>query len=69
MLITLDNHALVADLCAHFLRSGFTAEPVGGGMIDVHRPDAPDEDQEHREITLHLQVWLIANPNERAAPA
>ena len=40
MLIRVDDHALVDDLCVHFRRSGFTAERVGGGMVEVERPDA-----------------------------
>jgi hypothetical protein len=62
MLIALDDHALVDDLREHFTRSGFTAEHVGGGMADVQRPDAPDDDQARREIILHLRVWQIGNP-------
>lgn len=62
MLITLDDQTLLDDLRGHFTRSGFTAEHVGGGMADVQRPDAPDEDQARREIVLHLRVWQIANP-------
>jgi hypothetical protein len=62
MLIRLDDHANVADLCDHYTRSGFAAECVGGGMIEVTRPDAPTQDQGRREIELHLRVWQIANP-------
>jgi hypothetical protein len=62
MLIQLDNHSLVNDLCAHYTRSGFTAEPVGGGMVEVTRPDAPAEAQQRREVLLHLRVWEVLNP-------
>jgi hypothetical protein len=62
MLITLHDHALVQDLCAHFTRSGFGAEPVGGGMVEITRADAPSLEQEQREVELHLRVWQVANP-------
>jgi hypothetical protein len=59
MLLRLDDHALVADLCAHYTRSGFTAEPVGGGMVDIRRPSALDAAQERREVLMHLRVWEV----------
>ena len=63
MLIRTDDHTLVDDLCAHYRRSGFHAESVGGGMIDVARADAPDPDQERREVLMHLRVWKVTNPD------
>jgi hypothetical protein len=66
MLIRVEDPALVDDLCAHYTRSGFTAERVGGGMVEIRRPDAPSADQERREALLHLRVWQITNPDARA---
>jgi hypothetical protein len=66
MLIRMEDHALVDDLCAHYRRAGFHAESVGGGMIEVARPDAPDEEQERREILMHLRVWQVTNPDASA---
>jgi hypothetical protein len=66
VLIQLDDHALVNNLCAHYTRSGFTAQPVGGGMIEITRPDSPTEDQHRREVVLHLQVWNVLNPDATA---
>ena len=66
MLIQLDDHALVDDLCAHFARSGFTARPVGAGAAEVARPIPSTEDQDRREILLHLRVWQIVNPDVEA---
>jgi hypothetical protein len=63
MLIRTDDHTLVDDLCAHYRRSGFNAESVGGGMIEVARPDAPNKDQERRELIMHLRVWEVTNPD------
>ena len=63
MLIRIDNHALVNDLCAHYMRSGFTAEPVGGGMIEITRPNALTEELERRDVVLHLRVWEVTNPD------
>jgi hypothetical protein len=66
MLIRLEDHSLVGDLCVHYNRSGFRAESVGGGMIEVRRPDAPDSQQEQRKVLLHLRVWEVSNPEARA---
>ena len=63
MLIRIDDHTLVDDLCAHYRRSGFIADRVGGGMIAVARPDAPDDARARDEVRLHLRVWKIANPD------
>ncbi len=65
MLIRTDDHTHVDDLCAHYRRSGFRAESVGGGMIEVSRPDAPDEAQERREVLMHLRVWEVTHPDAR----
>jgi len=67
MLIQLDDHALVDDLCAHFTRSGFTARSVGGGTAEIARPIPSTEEQDRREILLHLRVWQIINPGATAA--
>jgi hypothetical protein len=66
MLIRLDEQALVEDLCAHFRRSGFSAESVGGAMAEVGSPDAANGDEARRAIAQHLRVWQIANPDVRA---
>src|SRR3954451_25076144 len=63
MLIRIDDHSLVDDLCDHYRRSGFEAEPVGGGMAEVSRPDAPNNDQGRREVLMHLQVWKVIHPD------
>jgi hypothetical protein len=62
MLIRIDDHTHVEDLCAHFRRSGFQADSVGGAMVEVARPDARTHDQEHREVDMHLRVWKLTNP-------
>ena len=38
LLIRINNEALVEELCGHYRRSGFSAEPVGGAMVEVHAP-------------------------------
>jgi hypothetical protein len=68
MLIRLDDESFTTDLCMHFHRSGFTAQRVGGSMIEVYRSDAPSPDQERREIELHLSVWRATNPDVQAEP-
>jgi hypothetical protein len=62
MLIRLSDSSLVDDLCAHFRRSGFGCDPAGGSMADVGRPDAPNVEQERREVALHLRVWKATHP-------
>lgn len=63
MLIRLDDNTLVEDLCAHYRRSGFRVEPVGGGMVEVGREDAPTPEQARHEVLLHLRVWQAVNPD------
>jgi hypothetical protein len=65
MLIRLDDNTLVDDLCAHYRRSGFRVEPVGGGMVEVERVDAPSPEQARHEVLLHLRVWEAVNPDAR----
>jgi hypothetical protein len=62
MLIRVDNVDLVEDLCAHYRRSGFQVEAVGGGMVEVARRDAPTREQERYEVLLHLRIWQVTHP-------
>jgi hypothetical protein len=66
MLIRVSDPELAGDLREHFRRSGFTAKPKGGGMLEVARPDAPEEAQERREVEIHLRVWLASHPEAYA---
>jgi len=66
MLIQLEDTALVVDLCAHYTRSGFTAEPVGGGMVEVGHPGARSAEEERREVLMHLRVWDLIHPEAGA---
>jgi hypothetical protein len=68
MLIRIENHTLVNDLCAHYRRSGFHAESVGGGMIQVAQADASDPIRERRAMMMHLRVWKVANPDVHGEP-
>ena len=64
MLIRITNNPqLVEDLCAHYRRSGFHVEAVGGGMVEVERRDAPSREQERHEVLLHLRIWQAVNPD------
>ena len=63
MLIRLDDSTLIDDLCAHFRRSGFTADRAGGSIVDVARPDVPTH-QAEQEVLIHLQLWRIINPGQ-----
>ena len=62
MLIRIGEPSLAENLCEHFRRSGFSAEPAGGSMVEVRRADAPSAEQERREVELHLRVWKATNP-------
>jgi hypothetical protein len=31
------------------------------GMIEVARPDAPDERRERRDVLMHLRVWEVTH--------
>ena len=68
MLIRLSDHALVDDLCDHYRRSGFAAEPVSHGVVKATRSDAPTHEQGRREVMLHLHVWKVLNPDVAAQP-
>jgi hypothetical protein len=68
MLLRLSDPSIAEDLCAHFTRSGFACAGAGGSMVEVTRPDAPDQAQERREVELHLRVWLAANPGADVVP-
>jgi hypothetical protein len=60
--IRISDSAYLADLCAHFLRAGFTVQEAGEARVRVTRRDAPSRDQERREVELHLAVWRATNP-------
>lgn len=63
MLIRLSQSTLVEDLCENFRRAGFAAQSAGGSMAEVYRPDAPQQEQERREVELHLRVWRAMHPD------
>ena len=63
MFIRISENSFLADLCAHFFRAGFTVEEADGRMVRVARDDAPNGDQERREVELHLAVWRARNPD------
>jgi hypothetical protein len=66
MRVLIDDPAFLDDLCAHFRRAGFAADPIDEDMVEVDRPDAPTPQQAAAEIRVHLQLWRILNPNQRA---
>ena len=63
MLIRLDDITLIDELCAHYRRSGFHVERMGGAMIEVAREAAPTPEQERHEVRLQLRVWEALNPD------
>jgi len=63
MLVRLSDERLVPDLEAHFFRSGFTVERLGGSLVQVIRPLRDDDAALRREIAAHLRIWEATNPN------
>jgi hypothetical protein len=68
MLIRLDDPSLVDDLCAHYRRSAFVADPAGGSMILVEKLDAASVEQAEKEIRMHLHVWQLMYPDAGVEP-
>jgi hypothetical protein len=69
LILNVENPEFVDDLCAHYRRSSFTAEHVGGGMIEVGVPDpVAVAREERREIVVHLRIWQIMNPEAMVEP-
>jgi hypothetical protein len=62
MLLRISDAALLADLCAHFLRADFAVEEAEGTEIRVSQPDARSPELELREIELHLLAWQASHP-------
>ena len=54
--------SLLPELARHFERSGFRVEQLEE-VIEVERPDAPNDEQAAREIHLHLSVWRAMRPD------
>jgi hypothetical protein len=65
LLIRINNEEFVEELCGHYRRSGFSAERVGGAMIEVTAPTARAAD-ERTQILAHLRVWNLVNPDASA---
>jgi hypothetical protein len=62
MLIRLSEPDLVEDLCENFRRAGFAAQSAGESMAEIYRLDAPELQQERREVEVHLRVWQAMRP-------
>jgi hypothetical protein len=57
MLLRVEDHANVEDLCSHYRRSGFDATSLGLRMIEVSKPDPVGPAEERHAILGHLAVW------------
>jgi hypothetical protein len=64
MHLRLFDHAALPELRQHFARSGFSVSEIGERLV-IGRPEAPDAEDERREIELHLQVWQTMHPDVR----
>jgi hypothetical protein len=70
VLLRLDSQSLIDGLLAHFRRSGFQVESVGGLMVEVQgRDDAASHAQARNEVLMHLRVWQAANPGAQGGAA
>jgi hypothetical protein len=64
MRLRLVDPVALPELRQHFVRSGFTVADDVERLV-IRHPDAPDSEQERREIALHLQVWQAMHPEAR----
>lgn len=66
MLLRFEYHVLVDELCAHYRRSGFYAQRIGTGLVEVGRPGVDDPREESRDVVSQLRAWEKLHPE---APA
>jgi hypothetical protein len=64
MLLRIEDHSLVGELCDHYRRSGFQAEPVGGGMVEVGLLEPLSAEDERQRVLAHFHVWAILHPED-----
>jgi hypothetical protein len=64
MRLRLFDPAALPELRQHFARSGFSVADDGTTLV-IRHPDATDDEQERREIELHLKVWQTMHPEAR----
>jgi len=48
-------------------RTGCVAEQRRSGELEVYVPDAPNQEQERREVSVYLASWQAANPGAEAS--
>lgn len=66
--LRLRDPSLLPELTRHFERSGFRVKRTGN-VIEVERPDAPNDEQATREVLLHLRVWTVMHPGSVETPS
>ena len=66
MILRFEFHVLVDELCAHYRRSGFFADRVGAGLVEVGRPGLEDPLEESRAVVSHLRAWEELHPEAHA---
>jgi hypothetical protein len=67
VLIRLDDRSLIDGLLAHFRRSGFWIQSVGGLMVEVREGGEAVSDAQARDLVLtHLRSWQAANQDAQA---
>jgi hypothetical protein len=63
MLVHIDDPTRVNDLCEHYRRASFQAEPVGGSMVRIDLDAAPTPEHARREAEMRLRIWEALNPD------
>lgn len=66
--LRLRDPSLIPELVRHFERSGFRVKRAGD-VIEVERPDAPDDQHAEREVLLHLRIWTLMHPDSVDTPS
>jgi hypothetical protein len=66
VILRFEYHILADDLCDHYRRSGFYADRVAAGLVQVGRTDLADPVEESREAELLLREWGELHPETPA---
>jgi len=65
--VLLKDPQLLFGLQDFLRRTGCVAEQRRSDELVVYVPDAPDHEQERREISVYLASWQAANPGAEAS--
>jgi hypothetical protein len=60
--VLLKDPQLLLGLQDFLRRTGCVAEQRRSDQLEVYVPDAPNQEQERREVSVYLASWQAANP-------